>query len=64
MAVSVTTFLWIGVSIAGQRPIDIAKSVMTVRVFKGGLFSAFGHDHEIAAPLASGMVNCTWMRRH
>jgi polyisoprenoid-binding protein YceI len=27
---------------------------MTVRVFKAGLFSAFGHEHEIAAPVAEG----------
>ncbi len=30
---------------------------MTVRVYKAGLFSAFGHDHEIAAPVAGGAVD-------
>jgi polyisoprenoid-binding protein YceI len=30
---------------------------MTVRVYKAGLLSAFGHDHEIAAPIASGGVD-------
>ena len=27
---------------------------MTVRVFKTGLFSAFGHEHEIKAPISQG----------
>jgi len=30
---------------------------MTVRVFKAGLLSAFGHDHEITAPVAGGSVD-------
>jgi polyisoprenoid-binding protein YceI len=34
--------------------IDTEKSVMRVRVFKSGLFSAFGHEHEISAPIESG----------
>lgn len=33
---------------------DAAKSTMTVRVFKSGLFSAFGHEHEISAPVEQG----------
>jgi hypothetical protein len=32
---------------------------MTVRVFKAGVLSAFGHDHEIAAPIAGGTVDVT-----
>jgi polyisoprenoid-binding protein YceI len=36
------------------REVDTVKSTMTVRVFKGGLFSAFGHNHEITAPIAEG----------
>ena len=28
-----------------------------VRVYKAGVFSAFGHDHEIAAPIASGSID-------
>lgn len=39
------------------RSIDTAHSVITVRVFKAGLFSAFGHNHEIAAPIAKGSVD-------
>jgi polyisoprenoid-binding protein YceI len=44
---------------AQPRAIDSAKSVMTVKVFKAGMLSAFGHDHEIAAPIASGTVDTT-----
>jgi polyisoprenoid-binding protein YceI len=39
---------------AGTKVIDTEKSVMTVRVFKTGLFSAFGHEHEISAPIQQG----------
>jgi polyisoprenoid-binding protein YceI len=42
-------------SIAGA--IDIEKSVITVRVFKAGFFSAFAHDHEISAPIEQGGFN-------
>ena len=37
-----------------SRTIDTEKSVMTVRVFKSGLFSGFAHDHEISAPIEEG----------
>ena len=40
-----------------QRAIDTAKSVMTVHVYKAGVLSAFGHDHEIAAPIGGGSVD-------
>jgi polyisoprenoid-binding protein YceI len=33
---------------------DLTRSTLTVRVFKAGLFSAFGHNHEIRAPIARG----------
>jgi hypothetical protein len=36
------------------REIDTTKSMLTVRVFKSGLFSAFAHDHEIMAPIVEG----------
>jgi len=48
---------WAGSATAQPRAIDAAKSVMTVRVYKSGLLSAFGHNHEIAAPIDSGKVN-------
>ena len=40
-----------------SKPIDAAHSTMTVHVFKAGMLSAFGHDHEIAAPVAEGSVD-------
>ena len=39
------------------REMDVARSTLTVRVFKTGLFSAFGHNHEIRAPIARGAFN-------
>jgi polyisoprenoid-binding protein YceI len=47
---------------AQPRAIDTANSVMTVRVYKAGLLSAMGHNHEIAAPIASGTVDVTARR--
>jgi hypothetical protein len=37
--------------------IDTEKSVMRVHVFKSGLLSAFGHEHEIIAPIESGSLS-------
>jgi len=42
---------------AQPRPIDAKASSFTVRVFKAGVFSAFGHDHTITAPVANGTVD-------
>jgi polyisoprenoid-binding protein YceI len=39
---------------AVSRTIDTEKSLITVRVFKTGLFSGFAHDHEISAPIQEG----------
>jgi len=45
-------------AMSGQTlPIDTQKSKMTVRVYKSGLFSALGHDHEIQAPIESGEID-------
>src|SRR5215831_755242 len=41
-------------SALSPREIDVEKSVLTIRVYKTGLFSAFAHDHEIRAPIQSG----------
>lgn len=46
-------------STAQQHPVDAANSVVTIQVKKSGLLSAFAHDHEIAAPLASGTLDTT-----
>ena len=61
------TKIWFGTAIvmalgtasAEQQAIDIRKSVVTVRVYKAGVFSAFGYDHEIAAPVADGSADTT-----
>ena len=52
-AVVLPAALWAAAA-ARPREIDTQKSVMTVRVFKSGLFSAFGHEHEISAPIRQG----------
>lgn len=54
--------LWIAgltLSAAGAQThaIDTAKSVITIRVYKTGILSALGHDHEITAPIAAGSVD-------
>ncbi len=48
-------------SAASAEPhnIDAKNSVMTVHVYKSGVLSAFGHDHEIAAPITEGTVDTT-----
>jgi polyisoprenoid-binding protein YceI len=55
----VTFVLTLGVAAAAAQPraIDTAKSTMTIQVYKAGILSAFGHDHEIAAPIAAGTVD-------
>lgn len=37
--------------------IDVQKSTMTVRVFKTGIFSALGHEHQISAPIKDGKLS-------
>ena len=37
-----------------RHEMNTEKSVLTVRVYKSGLFSAFAHDHEIRAAIQSG----------
>ncbi len=48
---------WPGVARGEKRAIDVAHSVMKVHVYKAGLFSAFGHQHEIEAPIAAGELD-------
>src|SRR5690349_13513907 len=45
------------ISCAQERSIDTAGSKLTVRAFKSGLFSGFADNHEIQAPIASGMID-------
>ena len=42
---------------AQNRAMDSGHSVLKIRVFKSGVFSAFAHNHEIEAPIAEGSVN-------
>jgi CRISPR/Cas system endoribonuclease Cas6 (RAMP superfamily) len=39
------------------HPIDLQRSVLTVRAFNSGLFSGFAHDHEINAPITAGFID-------
>ncbi len=50
-------FVFSGVAVGQVRRIDAANSTIRVHVSKAGLLSAFGHDHQIAAPIASGTVD-------
>jgi polyisoprenoid-binding protein YceI len=44
---------------SNSRTIDGPHSTITVRVYKSGFLSAFGHNHEIQAPIQSGEVKET-----
>ena len=46
----------LGVS-AQQHNIDAQKSTLTIHVGKTGAFSALGHEHEVRAPIHSGMAD-------
>jgi polyisoprenoid-binding protein YceI len=58
-AISMAALCVVCISAATGQPraIDSSKSVMTVHVYKAGVFSALGHDHEIGAPVTSGTVD-------
>jgi hypothetical protein len=43
-------------TVASRQDVDPEHSTITVRVFKAGLFRAFGDNHEIAAPIKAGSV--------
>ena len=53
LVISLSSVLWAADAPAGAA-IDPQKSSITVRVFKAGVFSAFGHEHEISAPIQQG----------
>lgn len=59
LIILVASWVWIIAADAQTRAIDAANSVLTVRVYKAGLLSALGHNHEIAAPIAGGSVDLT-----
>jgi len=39
-----------------QKSVDVARSMLRIHVAKKGIFSAFGHNHEVEAPIESGEV--------
>ncbi|HVP53862.1 MAG TPA: YceI family protein [Candidatus Eisenbacteria bacterium] len=46
-------------ALAQQVAIDTAHSLVTVRVYKSGLFSALAHNHVIRAPIAAGSLDAS-----
>jgi polyisoprenoid-binding protein YceI len=42
---------------AARHDIDSQRSVITIRVSRSGLLSAFGHDHEITTRIARGYID-------
>jgi polyisoprenoid-binding protein YceI len=43
-------------ALSADRPIDVAHSTVRIHVGKSGLFSAAGHEHWVAAPIAEGNI--------
>jgi hypothetical protein len=43
-------------ALVAEHPIDLQHSTIRIHVGKAGLFSAAGHEHWVAAPIASGAV--------
>src|SRR5262245_46895488 len=41
---------------AAPRGINTSNSAITIHVGKSGLFSAFGHEHVVKAPIAEGAI--------
>jgi hypothetical protein len=49
----------VGRSSAEDRPIDVQRSSVIIRVFKSGLLRAFADDHVIQAPVMEGSIDET-----
>jgi polyisoprenoid-binding protein YceI len=47
-------FLTVSGAPAAEKAIDVVHSTITIHVLKAGLLSALGHEHWVAAPIASG----------
>lgn len=55
--VLITFFLAVpAVAVSAERPIDVAQSTIRIHVGKAGVFSAAGHEHWVAAPIADGKL--------
>jgi len=46
-----------GADASSQKAIDPESSVLAIRVYKAGFFSALGHEHEIRAPIHNGVFD-------
>jgi polyisoprenoid-binding protein YceI len=57
LVVAAMSFVYVFGVNAQQRNIDAQKSTLTIHVGKTGAFSAFGHEHEIHAPIHSGTAD-------
>jgi polyisoprenoid-binding protein YceI len=57
MPVAFVVLLLVASAAAQSRTMDPQTSFFTVHVSKSGVFSAFGHGHEIRAPLAAGQIH-------
>ena len=55
-AVAAILFCALGAT-AQQHNVDTQKSTLTIHVGKTGVFSGFGHEHEVRAPIHSGTVD-------
>lgn len=59
----VIIFLGLVASTSAQdHPIDTANSTLRVHVFKSGLFSGLGDNHDVEAPIVEGIINETASR--
>jgi hypothetical protein len=56
LLLAISVLIPLPVAASPKRPIDVDRSVLKVHVFRSGLFSVFGHNHEIAAPIEQGSV--------
>jgi len=55
--VAISSALLGGQAAPAPRAIDVEHSTMTIHVFRSGIFSFAGDDHEIQAPIAAGSVD-------
>ncbi|HXA79552.1 MAG TPA: YceI family protein [Candidatus Acidoferrales bacterium] len=54
---AVASFLFVMGVRAQPRNIDTQKSTLTIHVGKTGIFSGLGHEHEVSAPIHSGIAD-------
>jgi len=55
--VAAATLMCVLCASAQQHAIDTQKSTLTILVGKTGLFSGFGHEHEVSAAIHSGTAD-------